>query len=156
MIARRGFLGLVSGSAAVAGLVGCGIDLRALIGNGSGQTAELLRSAAPLPEPFRAPLPVPPVRRPVGGLVEITQRVAEVEILPGTRTTVLGYDGIFPGPTIETRRGEPVRVRHRNELPVPTVVHLHGGHTPPEHDGWPTDAKIHPYPAASRGPRVTA
>jgi len=98
VIARRGFLGLVSGSAAVAGLVGCGIDLRALIGNGSGQTAELLRSAAPLPEPFRAPLPVPPVRRPVGGLVEITLRVAEVEILPGTRTTVLGYDGIFPGP----------------------------------------------------------
>jgi spore coat protein A len=30
-------------------------------------------------------------------------------------------------------------VRHRNELPVPTVVHLHGGHTPPEHDGFPID-----------------
>ena len=30
-------------------------------------------------------------------------------------------------------------VRHRNELPVPTVVHLHGGHTPAEHDGWPLD-----------------
>jgi FtsP/CotA-like multicopper oxidase with cupredoxin domain len=30
-------------------------------------------------------------------------------------------------------------VRHRNELPVPTVVHLHGGHTAPEHDGWPLD-----------------
>ncbi|SFI49138.1 spore coat protein A [Amycolatopsis regifaucium] len=30
-------------------------------------------------------------------------------------------------------------VRHRNELPVPTVVHLHGGHTPAESDGYPTD-----------------
>src|SRR5690606_1450020 len=30
-------------------------------------------------------------------------------------------------------------VRHRNELPVPTVVHLHGGRTPPEHDGYPID-----------------
>jgi len=138
-IARRGFLGLVAGSAAAAGLAGCGIDLRPLIGTGSGQTAELLRSAAPLPPPFTVALPVPPVRRPVGGLIEIVQRVAEVEILPGLRTTVLGYDGIFPGPTIESRRGEPVQVRHRNELPVPTVVHLHGGHTPPEHDGWPTD-----------------
>jgi FtsP/CotA-like multicopper oxidase with cupredoxin domain len=136
VIDRRGFLGLLGAGigASTAGLAGCGIDLTV-----RGQTAELLRSVAPLPAPFRAPLPVPPVKRPVGGLVEITQRVAEVEILPGTRTTVLGYDGIFPGPTIESRRGGPVRVRHRNQLPVPTVVHLHGGHTPPEHDGWPTD-----------------
>ena len=28
---------------------------------------------------------------------------------------------------------------HRNELPVPTVVHLHGGRTPPASDGYPTD-----------------
>ena len=30
-------------------------------------------------------------------------------------------------------------MRHRNELPVPVVVHLHGGVTPPQHDGYPTD-----------------
>lgn len=132
-LSRRGLFGLAGGVAAVAGLAGCGMDLR------SGQTGELLRSATPLPAPFQVPLPIPPVRRPVDGVLEITQRVAEVEILPGRRTPVLGYDGIFPGPTIETRRGEPVLVRHRNELPVPTVVHLHGGHTPAEHDGWPTD-----------------
>ena len=147
MIERRGFLGLVGGGAAGAGLAGCGIDLRPLVGNGSQQTAELLRSAAPSPPPFTVALPVPPVRRPVGGLIEVVQRVAEAEILPGLRTAVLGYDGIFPGPTIESRRGEPVRVRHRNELPVPTVVHLHGGHTPPEHDGWPMDLLL---PAGSR------
>jgi len=29
-------------------------------------------------------------------------------------------------------------VRHRNELPHPTVVHLHGGHTPYSSDGYPT------------------
>ncbi|MGH3908432.1 MAG: multicopper oxidase family protein [Pseudonocardiaceae bacterium] len=132
-LSRRGLFGLAGGVAAATGLVGCGMDLR------SGQTGELLRSAMPPPTPFRVPLPIPPVRRPVDGVLEITQRVAEVEILPGRRTPVLGYDGIFPGPTIETRRGEPVLVRHRNELPVPTVVHLHGGHTPAEHDGWPTD-----------------
>jgi len=147
VIERRGFLGLVGGGAAGAGLAGCGIDLRPLVGNGSQQTAELLRSAAPSPPPFTVALPVPPVRRPVGGLIEVVQRVAEAEILPGLRTAVLGYDGIFPGPTIESRRGEPVRVRHRNELPVPTVVHLHGGHTPPEHDGWPMDLLL---PAGSR------
>ena len=124
---------LGSGAAGV-GLAGCGIDLRT-----GGQTGELLRSVAPLPAPFQVPLPVPPVKRPVDGVVEIVARVGEAEILPGLRTTVLGYDGRFPGPTIETRSGEPVRVHHRNELPVPTVVHLHGGHTAPEHDGWPTD-----------------
>lgn len=138
---RRRFLGLLGGAAALVGsggaLGGCsgawGIDLR------PGQTGELLASEVPLPPPFQVPLPVPPVRRPVDGVIEITQRVAEVEILPGMRTPVFGYDGIFPGPTLETRRGEPVVVRHRNELPVPTAVHLHGGHTPPEHDGWPLD-----------------
>ncbi len=134
MISRRGFLGLLGTGAAGAGLAACGLNLHP-----RGQTAELLRSAAPLPAPFRVPLPVPPVKRPVDGVVEIVARVGEAEILPGLRTTVLGYDGRFPGPTIETRSGEPVRVHHRNELPVPTVVHLHGGHTPPEHDGWPTD-----------------
>ncbi len=121
-------------------LSGCGLRHRV-----AGQTGEQLVSAVPLPEPFRVPLPVPPVARPVGRdaagaeLYRITQRVAQAEILPGVRTPVLGYDGIFPGPTIETRRGRPVVVRHRNELPVPTVVHLHGGHTAAEHDGWPLD-----------------
>ena len=130
---RRSFLGLLSGAAAGAALAGCGLS-------GTGQTGEQLVSTARLPKPFRVPLPVPPVARPAGpDLYRITQRVADVEILPGLRTRVLGYDGIFPGPTIETRRGRPVTVRHRNELTVPTVVHLHGGHTPHEHDGWPLD-----------------
>ncbi len=130
---RRSFLGLLSGAAAGAALAGCGLS-------GTGQTGERLVSTARLPKPFRVPLPVPPVARPAGpDRYLITQRVVDVEILPGLRTPVLGYDGIFPGPTIETRRGRPVTVRHRNELTVPTVVHLHGGHTPHEHDGWPLD-----------------
>ncbi|MCO1660149.1 multicopper oxidase family protein [Pseudonocardia humida] len=138
-MSRRGFLGLLGGAAAGVALAGCGL------GTQPGQTGEAVVSAVPLPEPFRVPLPVPPVARPVGTdpggaeLYRITQRVAEQEILPGLRTPVLGYDGIFPGPTIESRRGRPVVVTHRNELSVPTVVHLHGGHTPAEHDGWPLD-----------------
>ena len=137
-LSRRGFLGLLGGVAAGAALSGCGLG-------SAGQTGEQLISARPLPAPFRVPLPVPPVARPIGvdpsgaELYTITQRVAQLEILPGVRTPVLGYDGIFPGPTIETRRDRPIVVRHRNELPVPTVVHLHGGHTPAEHDGWPLD-----------------
>jgi spore coat protein A len=70
---------------------------------------------------------------------ELRQREGRAEILPGLDTTVWGYDGIFPGPTIEARSGRRVVVHQRNELPVPTVVHLHGGVTPPESDGYPTD-----------------
>jgi len=70
---------------------------------------------------------------------ELTQREARAEILPGLDTTVWGYNGIFPGPTIEAQTGRRVVVLQRNELPVPTVVHLHGGVTSPESDGYPTD-----------------
>ncbi|MBB4909310.1 multicopper oxidase family protein [Actinophytocola algeriensis] len=130
---RRSFLGLLGGAAAGATLAGCGLGT-------AGQTGEQLVTAARLPKPFQVPLPIPPVaRQDSAGLYRVTQRVAQAEILPGLRTEILGYDGIFPGPTFETRRGRPVVVRHRNELPVPTVVHLHGGHTPHEHDGWPLD-----------------
>ncbi|MBO2464620.1 multicopper oxidase family protein [Actinomadura violacea] len=108
------------------------------------RTGAALRSEVPLPPPFQVPLPVPSVLKPVGtagGIdrYEITQRETTAEILPGTRTPLWTYDGTFPGPTIESRRGRPVTVRHRNELPVPTVVHLHGGRTPAASDGYPTD-----------------
>src|SRR3712207_8609548 len=53
--------------------------------------------------------------------------------------TTLFRSGIFPGPTIESRSGRKVVVRHHNELPVPVTTHLHGGKTPPGSDGYPTD-----------------
>ncbi|MFI8766021.1 multicopper oxidase family protein [Streptomyces sp. NPDC053792] len=107
-------------------------------------TGAELRSAVPLPPPFRVPLPLPAVLRPVSTAAgtdryEIVQRETAAEILPGVRTRLWTYGGTFPGPTIESRRGRPVTVTHRNELPVPTVVHLHGGRTPAESDGYPTD-----------------
>ena len=61
------------------------------------------------------------------------------EVLPGLKTEIWGYDGVFPGPTIEARRDRPVVVRHWDELSVPVSVHLHGGKTPPGSDGYPTD-----------------
>ncbi|SHN05777.1 multicopper oxidase family protein [Cryptosporangium aurantiacum] len=132
---RRQFLGLLGAAAGTVALAGCDTP---------GQTGEMVRSEVPIPEPFRVPLPVPPVKRPVRrdattDWYEIVQRPAEVEILPGVRTQILGYDGVFPGPTIESRSGRRTVVRHHNRTDVPTVVHLHGGHTPADHDGWPTD-----------------
>lgn len=134
---RRRFLGIAAGAGLAVTLPGCGLL-------GQYPTGELLRSRAPLPDPFTVPLPVPPVLRPSGAsadadLFELEQRAAYAEILPGLRTPIFGYNGIFPGPTLETRSGRSAEVRHTNRLPVPVVVHLHGGHTPAEYDGYPLD-----------------
>ncbi|WMX47581.1 multicopper oxidase domain-containing protein [Streptomyces roseicoloratus] len=133
---------------AVGGALGAmaagGLGLAAGLARHPAATGAELRSAVPLPPPYRVPLPLPEVLRPVsttGGTdrYELVQREATAEILPGVRTRLWTYGGTFPGPTIESRRGRPVTVTHRNELPVPTVVHLHGGRTPAESDGYPTD-----------------
>jgi spore coat protein A len=136
-ISRRGLLG-VAGGVGLAALTGCGT-----IADGPG-TGELLTSDVPLPPKFRTPLPVPPVARPVRVTADadhyvLTQRVAAAGILPGPATTIWGYDGIYPGPTLRGRRGRPMVVTVRNQLPVPTSTHLHGGVTPADSDGFPTD-----------------
>ena len=106
------------------------------------RTVENLES--PPVQPFAVPLPIPPVLEPARkdattDYYEITQKEAKARILPELKTEVWGYDGIFPGPTIEARSGRRVVVRQKNELPVPVSTHLHGGVTPPESDGYPTD-----------------
>lgn len=135
---RRIFLGGALGAGVSVAVPGCGINLL------PGQTGELLHSEAPLPQPYAVPLPVPPVKKSVGTVggvdhYQITQTEAEVEILPGLRTKILGYDGLFPGPTFDVRSGQACVVEQVNQLAVPTSVHLHGGHTPAASDGWPLD-----------------
>jgi FtsP/CotA-like multicopper oxidase with cupredoxin domain len=93
---------------------------------------------------FQLPLSIPPLLRPSrveggGDYYEIEQRQARIEILPGKRTTVWGYQGMMPGPTIRVRQGRKAVIRHVNKLSVPTVVHLHGASTPADSDGFPTD-----------------
>ncbi len=104
----------------------------------------LLASRAPLPPQFAVPLPRPPVLRPVrsddkSDYYEMTARTAKLPILPGLTTEIWGYEGTVPGPTIEARQGRAVSLKLRNELARPIVNHLHGGRTPPESDGYPTD-----------------
>lgn len=110
---------------------------------------------------FQVPLPVPPVLAPAwsdaeADHYEIRQRERRVEIFPGASTTVWGYEGLFPGPTIRASRGRKVIVRHTNELSHPTVVHLHGAVVPSDSDGFPTDiipsgaSKTYTYPNEQR------
>jgi len=115
---------------------------------------------------FVDPLPIPAVLKPKGNSVNAasyraTMTEFQQQLLPAglPATTVWGYEGSFPGPTIEARRNKPVAVKWINELPlqhlfpvdttlhgsepwqpaVRTVVHLHGAHTKPQFDGYPED-----------------
>ncbi|HTK10760.1 MAG TPA: multicopper oxidase family protein [Ktedonobacteraceae bacterium] len=115
---------------------------------------------SPPVKPFQVPLPILPVLQPVRtdsttDYYEITQKPGVAHILPGHTTPIWGYNGLFPGPTIEARSGRTTIVRQTNELPVPISTHLHGGHTPPESDGdpneliWPVHGSAVPMPETS-------
>ena len=132
-LTRRSLLRLAGGAALALPLAAC-----------DSSTGTALTSGVGLPARFAVPLPIPPVLRPTrteGGVdhYEIVQKKAQAEILPGVRTEIWGYNGIFPGPTLSTRSNRQIVVHQRNDLDVPVVVHLHGGKTPPESDGYPTD-----------------
>jgi spore coat protein A len=123
-------------------------------------------------QPYVDWLPIPsvavPVRGRAGGAAyyEIAMKEFRQKLhrdLPPT--TLWGYDGKYPGPTIEAFRNQPIRVLWINDLrdyntglprtthyfdvdtrihgpdvagKTPrTVVHLHGGHVPAESDGYP-------------------
>ncbi len=61
-------------------------------------------------------------------------------------TSIWGYDGQVPGPTLRLRRGEELKVRLINDLPEPTLVHWHGLRLPNSMDGVPhlTQAPVEP------------
>jgi FtsP/CotA-like multicopper oxidase with cupredoxin domain len=93
---------------------------------------------------FVTALPIPPVLEPIRSderaeYYEIETRESTARILPGRQTRIRGYNGVFPGPTIKALLGRATHVRFTNKLPTPVVTHLHGGHTPSDSDGWPTD-----------------
>ncbi len=111
--------------------------------SGRGSTKPLSRGlASPRVMPFTRPLIIPPVLVPEYSedaldFYRVTMQQAEVEIIPGTTTTIWGYNSLYPGPTIRARSGRRVVVRQQNRLPESMSVHLHGGHTPPSSDGHP-------------------
>jgi FtsP/CotA-like multicopper oxidase with cupredoxin domain len=93
---------------------------------------------------FAATLPIPPSAKPVrsdqdGDVYELAIRAGSAQPLEGPPTPILGYDGVWPGPTIRAQRGRPVRIRFKNELADKVSVHNHGLHTAASSDGHPLD-----------------
>ena len=149
------------------------VDCTAAGGTYQGDNTSCLSSQCPIVlTPFVDPLPVPapatPTSGTIGGAASYQISVTELKQrlhrdLP--LTTVWGYAGSYPGPTIEASVGNQVNVtwvndlrdslgvlRTQHYLPVDLcvhgpdmegpsariVTHLHGGHVPPESDGYPT------------------
>jgi spore coat protein A len=107
------------------------------------------------------PLPIPPVLKPSGRQGEIVeiqmhqfQQKVHRDLAP---TTVWGYNGSWPGPTIEAQSGQALSVNWVSKLPnahllpidhsihgaestlpeVRNVAHVHGACTLPDDDGYP-------------------
>ncbi len=152
------------------GLAGDGIDSRPSNQPAYRTPGSLDRYIDPLPIPKR----LVPHSTSEGGvqyrvrMLEFTQQMHSQ--LPPTR--LWGYEGQYPGPTIEALRGRPIVVQWENHLPsqhifeidprihgampptpaVRTVPHLHGARTRSESDGlpekWftPGDSALYAYP----------
>jgi FtsP/CotA-like multicopper oxidase with cupredoxin domain len=69
--------------------------------------------------------------------VDITARVADVQVAPGQTVHAWTYNGGIPGPLIRAHVGDRVIVHFTNDLPEPTTIHWHGVRVPIEMDGVP-------------------
>ncbi len=69
--------------------------------------------------------------------INLTARVASVEVAPGKRVDAWTYDGGLPGPLIRLTVGDRLIVHFTNQLPSPTTVHWHGLRVPIQMDGVP-------------------
>src|SRR6187455_3062626 len=69
--------------------------------------------------------------------IDLTARVADVDIAPKLRVTAWTYDGRLPGPLIRAKVGDRLIVHFTNNLPEPSTIHWHGVRVPIEMDGVP-------------------
>ena len=69
--------------------------------------------------------------------IDLTARVADVDVGAGQRVRAWTYDGGIPGPLIRARVGDRLIVHFTNDLPQATTVHWHGVRVPIEMDGVP-------------------
>ncbi|KAK2007728.1 bilirubin oxidase [Colletotrichum eremochloae] len=100
---------------------------------------------------YRVALPIPPVKEPTKKIQSpVTGKEIwyyELEIKPFTQSvypnlrpaTLVGYDGMSPGPTLIIPRGTESVVRFINNAAAENSVHLHGSYSRAPFDGWAED-----------------
>ncbi len=148
----------------VSGLGALGaVGLSAITGVGeafsSGTTSKLAPKNTPVPFAgvFQRPPELKPHARGFDGQgpfeqFAVTARLGQLSVLPGLLTTVAGYNGLFPGPTIRARLGTRAEVRIRNGFPaspglvypqgIDLATHLHGSASLPQYDGYANDITV--------------
>jgi manganese oxidase len=83
---------------------------------------------------------VPDLPWEMDGAIKVFRLTAEPvqrKIAPFKTIVAWGYNGSCPGPTIQIRQGDRVRVIFENRLPESTTLHWHGLEIPVEQDGVP-------------------
>jgi FtsP/CotA-like multicopper oxidase with cupredoxin domain len=137
------------------GAVGAGL-VTVPVSNIHAKSASALRDSD-MPRPYLTTLTIPPLLYPthettVNGIktayYTLSQRLGTAKMLPRLSTPIIGYNGMFPGPTIKVQRGTRTVIRLRNRLPAthPTLghtlamsTHLHGSASLPQYDGYAND-----------------
>jgi FtsP/CotA-like multicopper oxidase with cupredoxin domain len=110
-----------------------------------------LGEVAPPPFGWDAALRMPELidESPDPAIVEgrLTAQQSEMEIIAGTTTPVLAYNGSVPGPLIRAKVGDRLLVHFHNALPSPSSLHWHGVRVPNAMDGVPD----HTQPGVAQG-----
>ena len=83
--------------------------------------------------------------------INLTAKLADVEVAPGKMAHAWTYNGSLPGPLIKARVGDRLIVHFTNELDQATTVHWHGVRVPIEMDGVPEISQ----PEVKRGESFT-
>jgi bilirubin oxidase len=137
-VKRREFLGVT--------LAGIGSLLPAC-GGGGGSGGSMMGGPSSAPEvglapglPLRAPATLANTSPAAGQFAAtLAASPANLALLDGRSTALWLYNGNFPGPLIDVREGDRVRIALENRLPIDTTVHWHGLPVPSDQDGNPMD-----------------
>jgi FtsP/CotA-like multicopper oxidase with cupredoxin domain len=81
-----------------------------------------------------------PLKPEMDGKVKVFTLVASQvrwEVAPGQFVDAMAFNGQVPGPKIEVRYGDRVRIVVQNQMTQPTTLHLHGMTLPNDQDGVP-------------------
>jgi len=153
---------LTAGGLGILGLTALALPIATV----SGKSADTL-PASKMPKPFTLPFVVPPLLQPMATSIDrtdgatiqhytVTAKPALQEIVPGLKTQILGYNGVFPGPTISIEQGVKSRLTVRNQIPltgaghaghapnstIALSTHLHGSASLPQYDGYANDLTL--------------
>ncbi|MGE0356454.1 MAG: multicopper oxidase family protein [Burkholderiales bacterium] len=135
---RRGFLG-ASLAGAGAYLAGCG-------GGGGGMGGPMASPPAGPGLALATGQPLKALARLANASAEpgrfsatLTAAPASASLVEAGPTAMWLYNGHFPGPLLDVREGDRVRIALENRLPIDTTVHWHGLPVPANQDGNPMD-----------------